>query len=182
MKEAGNSGEVSMRQMQRSVIPSVAALQLRICPEMPTWTAEELEQHLEVFPEGHLVAVDESGGAGFGQFIAHRLGRLFRVGKMVRNYRGRQLPHAQPAGKDALRGRYGSGSASAAARDRLAFLRRARRNTAGTSCCSPNPSQCSCIRQSWAYKTAMQGQLSPFRNLVIFGSRGGIDRESDLEQ
>ena len=42
-------------------IPAIVELQSRAFPGIGTWTAEELAHHLEVFPEGQLVAVDENG-------------------------------------------------------------------------------------------------------------------------
>jgi predicted amidohydrolase/GNAT superfamily N-acetyltransferase len=42
-------------------IPAVVDLQKRVFPELLSWLAEELQQHLKVFPEGQLVAADESG-------------------------------------------------------------------------------------------------------------------------
>lgn len=35
-------------------------LQRRVFPELLRWTTEELSQHLTVFPEGQLVAIEES--------------------------------------------------------------------------------------------------------------------------
>lgn len=49
------------RQMTAADIPAVVQLEERVFPEMLAWTSEELMQHLAVFPEGQLVAVDESG-------------------------------------------------------------------------------------------------------------------------
>jgi predicted amidohydrolase/GNAT superfamily N-acetyltransferase len=42
-------------------VPGVVDLQRRVFPEMPTWTAEHLGGHLNIFPEGQLVAADEAG-------------------------------------------------------------------------------------------------------------------------
>jgi predicted amidohydrolase/GNAT superfamily N-acetyltransferase len=61
MKETARSAGASVRQMCRGDIAGVVALQSRIYREMDAWTAEELEHHLEVFPEGQLVAVGENG-------------------------------------------------------------------------------------------------------------------------
>ena len=52
---------ISVRQMTVEDVPAVVEMQDRIFPGMPTWTREELIHHLAVFPEGQLVAVDESG-------------------------------------------------------------------------------------------------------------------------
>jgi predicted amidohydrolase/GNAT superfamily N-acetyltransferase len=51
----------TMRQMTLDDIPAVVALQRRVYPEELAWTPEELRQHLAVFPEGQLVAVDQAG-------------------------------------------------------------------------------------------------------------------------
>lgn len=47
--------------MTREDIPAVVELQHRVFPGMPTWTAENLDAHLSVFPEGQLVATDDDG-------------------------------------------------------------------------------------------------------------------------
>ncbi len=52
---------VCIRQMTPSDIPSVVDLQSRVFPDQLSWSAEELSQHLSVFPEGQLVAVDSTG-------------------------------------------------------------------------------------------------------------------------
>ena len=52
---------VSVRPMTAADVPSVLAFQRRVYPEMPTWSAQNLTRHLEVFPEGQLVAADEQG-------------------------------------------------------------------------------------------------------------------------
>ena len=44
--------------MSLSDIPAVLELERKVFPEMLRWTEEELTQHLSVFPEGQLVAVD----------------------------------------------------------------------------------------------------------------------------
>ncbi|MFP5503528.1 MAG: hypothetical protein ACLGIN_13645 [Candidatus Sericytochromatia bacterium] len=44
-------------------IPQVIALQKRAFPKMPPWTVKQLTHHLEVFPEGQLVAVDPGAGS-----------------------------------------------------------------------------------------------------------------------
>lgn len=50
-----------VRQKTLDYIPAVGSLQRRVYPEKLAWSKEELEQHLRVFPEGQLVAVDQSG-------------------------------------------------------------------------------------------------------------------------
>jgi predicted amidohydrolase/GNAT superfamily N-acetyltransferase len=52
---------ISLRQMTLLDVPAVVELQRRVFPGMPTWTVAELTHHLAVFPEGQLVAVDETG-------------------------------------------------------------------------------------------------------------------------
>ncbi len=52
---------ISIRQMTLEDVPALVEMQNRIFPGMPTWTPAELIHHMEVFPEGQLVAVDESG-------------------------------------------------------------------------------------------------------------------------
>lgn len=42
-------------------VPAVVDLQRRVYPVERAWSSEELAQHLAVFPEGQLVAVDETG-------------------------------------------------------------------------------------------------------------------------
>ena len=53
--------KTTIRQISKSDIPAVIELEERVFPHMLAWTAEELTQHLSVFPEGQLVALDESG-------------------------------------------------------------------------------------------------------------------------
>jgi predicted amidohydrolase/GNAT superfamily N-acetyltransferase len=52
---------ITVRKMTPEDIPAVVVLQKRVFPELLSWLAEELQQHLRVFPEGQLVAADESG-------------------------------------------------------------------------------------------------------------------------
>jgi len=52
---------VSIREMTRQDIPAVTRLQASVYPPRLAWTAEELSNHLAVFPQGQLVAVDETG-------------------------------------------------------------------------------------------------------------------------
>ena len=52
---------VTVRPMTLDDIPNVVELQHRAFPAMQTWDADDLTHHLQVFPEGQLVAVDESG-------------------------------------------------------------------------------------------------------------------------
>jgi len=53
--------ETAIRQMTAADIPAVVELEGRVFPEMLAWTSEELTQHLAVFPEGQVVALDGSG-------------------------------------------------------------------------------------------------------------------------
>jgi len=50
-----------VRLMTPEDIPAVVALQSRVYPEGLAWSPVELTQHLKIFPEGQLVAVDETG-------------------------------------------------------------------------------------------------------------------------
>lgn len=52
---------VCIRQMTLDDVPAVVDLQSRVFPEQLSWSEEELKQHLAVFPEGQLVAVDAVG-------------------------------------------------------------------------------------------------------------------------
>lgn len=62
MTDAPSKPRVSVRQMTAEDIPAVVELQARVYPERAlAWSPEELSQHLAVFPEGQLVAVDETG-------------------------------------------------------------------------------------------------------------------------
>jgi predicted amidohydrolase/GNAT superfamily N-acetyltransferase len=61
VRSAEASLPVVTRQMAPADIPAVIALQRRIYPEEIVWSPEELKNHLAIFPEGQMVAVDESG-------------------------------------------------------------------------------------------------------------------------
>ena len=50
-----------IREMTLEDIPAVIELQVRVFPGQPPWRAEQLANHLSVFPEGQLVASDPSG-------------------------------------------------------------------------------------------------------------------------
>jgi predicted amidohydrolase/GNAT superfamily N-acetyltransferase len=50
-----------VRRMTQDDIPAVVDLQSRVFPGMKPWAPELLARHLSIFPEGQLVAVDESG-------------------------------------------------------------------------------------------------------------------------
>jgi predicted amidohydrolase/ribosomal protein S18 acetylase RimI-like enzyme len=55
------SSVVSIRGMTPSDIQAVVELESRVFQDQLGWSAEELQQHLAVFPEGQLVAVDPAG-------------------------------------------------------------------------------------------------------------------------
>jgi predicted amidohydrolase/ribosomal protein S18 acetylase RimI-like enzyme len=48
----------SVRQMTLRDVPAVIALQLRAFPGLPPWKTDQLQRHLEVFPEGQWVVVN----------------------------------------------------------------------------------------------------------------------------
>ena len=50
-----------VRQMTPDDISAVIELQIRAFPGLPPWRPEQLAHHLEVFPEGQLVACDSNG-------------------------------------------------------------------------------------------------------------------------
>src|SRR5579863_8851905 len=50
-----------VRGMTLDDIPAVIELQVRAFPGLPPWRAEQLANHLAVFPEGQLVACDSTG-------------------------------------------------------------------------------------------------------------------------
>lgn len=52
---------IIVRQMTSSDVPAVIAFQRRTYAENLCWSEAELNQHLAIFPEGQLVAVDEHG-------------------------------------------------------------------------------------------------------------------------
>ena len=56
----GETSHISVRQMTPADVPAVVDLQRRVYPVERAWSAEELTQHLAVFPEGQLVAVNDT--------------------------------------------------------------------------------------------------------------------------
>jgi predicted amidohydrolase/ribosomal protein S18 acetylase RimI-like enzyme len=50
-----------VRQMTASDIPAVIDLQQRAFPGQTPWRAEQLQRHLEIFPDGQLVVIDADG-------------------------------------------------------------------------------------------------------------------------
>jgi ribosomal protein S18 acetylase RimI-like enzyme len=55
------SGAVVVRQMAREDVGAVVNLQRRVYPEDLAWSTQELLGHIQVFPEGQLVALEGSG-------------------------------------------------------------------------------------------------------------------------
>jgi len=53
--------QYSVRQMTREDVSGVIELQLRAFPGLSPWNPDQLEHHLEVFPEGQLVVSDSTG-------------------------------------------------------------------------------------------------------------------------
>lgn len=56
---------VGIRQATAQDIPSVIALQRRIYPTIPPWTAAKLGEQLEIFPQGQVVAEIDGELAGY---------------------------------------------------------------------------------------------------------------------
>lgn len=50
---------VRVRTTRPADFPGITALCLKVYPETPPWTADQLGAHLAVFPDGQFVAVDE---------------------------------------------------------------------------------------------------------------------------
>ena len=61
MSDSPTTINVTVRKMTSQDIPEVISLQGRVFPDQLTWNQEELARHLAVFPEGQLVAVDDTG-------------------------------------------------------------------------------------------------------------------------
>jgi predicted amidohydrolase/GNAT superfamily N-acetyltransferase len=61
MGEVPNRPSIVVKQMIAEDLPAVISLQARVFPDKLSWSQEELERHQAVFPEGQLVAVDETG-------------------------------------------------------------------------------------------------------------------------
>jgi ribosomal protein S18 acetylase RimI-like enzyme len=51
----------TVRPMRPEDVPAVIALQKRAFPKMPPWRRHQLHTHLEIFPEGQIVALDATG-------------------------------------------------------------------------------------------------------------------------
>jgi predicted amidohydrolase/ribosomal protein S18 acetylase RimI-like enzyme len=58
MTSATHAPGFTLRPMAAADIPAVVALQERVYPEKLAWSADELLHHLQLFPEGQLVAVN----------------------------------------------------------------------------------------------------------------------------
>jgi predicted amidohydrolase/ribosomal protein S18 acetylase RimI-like enzyme len=56
-----NAPGITLRQMTCADVPSIVAMQERAYPDQLAWSADELRQHLEIFPEGQLVAIAAHG-------------------------------------------------------------------------------------------------------------------------
>jgi len=61
MDATAKTPNITIRRMIKGDIQAVVDLQRRVYPDMLAWNAEELTHHIDVFPEGQLVAVDEKG-------------------------------------------------------------------------------------------------------------------------
>ena len=60
MSDGARIPSVTIRQMSKSDVDAVVALQRRIYPEDLCWSEDELLLHIQTFPEGQLVAIDSS--------------------------------------------------------------------------------------------------------------------------
>jgi predicted amidohydrolase/GNAT superfamily N-acetyltransferase len=59
--KGAQSNHACARQMTIADIPAVIDLQRRAFPGMPPWRDDQLQRHLEIFPEGQLVVSDPAG-------------------------------------------------------------------------------------------------------------------------
>jgi len=57
----GLPSEFCVRQMTMDDVPGVIELQVRAFPGLPPWRPDQLERHLDIFPEGQLVVSDAAG-------------------------------------------------------------------------------------------------------------------------
>jgi predicted amidohydrolase/GNAT superfamily N-acetyltransferase len=57
----GQPSQFKVRQMTVDDIPAVIEIQVRAFPGLPPWRPEQLERHLNIFPEGQLVVSDPAG-------------------------------------------------------------------------------------------------------------------------
>jgi len=58
--------EVTVRNTSAQDLPGVIDLTRQVYPATPPWTADQLESHLRVFPDGQFVAVDPDSGLVVG--------------------------------------------------------------------------------------------------------------------
>jgi predicted amidohydrolase/predicted N-acetyltransferase YhbS len=61
MMVPSNAPGITIRQMAADDVPAVVEMQSRVYPEKMAWSSDELLHHLEVFPEGQLVAANAEG-------------------------------------------------------------------------------------------------------------------------
>ena len=59
---SGRLAGVAVRPTSHADFPGIVELCRRIYPHSPPWSASQLATHLEVFPEGQLVAIDTAAG------------------------------------------------------------------------------------------------------------------------
>ena len=77
----GETSHISVRQITPADVPAVVDLQRRVYPVERAWSAEELTQHLAVFPEGQLVAVNDT------ERVVGSASSLLSIGTTTRNPR-----------------------------------------------------------------------------------------------
>lgn len=135
----GDVGSVVIRHLESRDFDGVTALTRDVYPESPPWGARQLSSHLEVFPDGQLVAVEVATQRIVGMaaslivlwddYDTTSSWRTFTDGGMFTNHdpeRGRTLYGAEVMVHPQLQGR-GIGSALYAARQatvqRLGLLR-----------------------------------------------------------
>jgi GNAT superfamily N-acetyltransferase len=129
--------EVRLRRAEDS--PAVIEMCRQVYPQSPPWTEQQLASHVEVFPEGQMVAVDSESGKMLGMasslvilwddYEDHMTWRDFTEGGTFRNHdaeHGRTLYGAEVMVAPNLQGR-GVGKALYQARrdlaERLGLLR-----------------------------------------------------------
>jgi ribosomal protein S18 acetylase RimI-like enzyme len=64
---------IEVRNTQPEDFPAITALSEKVYPNEPPWSADYLRAHLDVFPEGQLVAVDAETGEVVGMAASLRL-------------------------------------------------------------------------------------------------------------
>ena len=106
----GLPSEFSVRQMTLDDIPAVIDLQLRAFPGLPPWRPDQLERHLEIFPEGQLVVSDPAGDIlGSASSLIIDWDDYAEVRQLVGDHRGWLVRYPQPARQDPLWRRHGRG-------------------------------------------------------------------------